>query len=69
MKLNSLDGLRPQREDERKYIGIVALKEILSKAGFVVMKWRKTDSDAVFFPEVTGCRDRHTDQGWQANSS
>ena len=48
MKLNSLDGLRPQREDERKYIGIVALKEILSKAGFVVMKWRKTDSDAVF---------------------
>jgi len=27
----------------------VALKEILSKAGFVVTKWRKTDSEAIFF--------------------
>ncbi len=27
----------------------VALKEILSKAGFVVTKWRKTDSNAEFF--------------------
>jgi hypothetical protein len=27
----------------------VALKEILSKAGFVVTKWRKTDSNAAFF--------------------
>jgi hypothetical protein len=27
----------------------VALKEILSKAGFVVTKWRKTDSEGIFF--------------------